>query len=282
VPIASRDKLEDLGREVDHVVCVQPRETMFAVGEGYDDFEQTTDDEVVQLLERARARDGGSERPVVIDFAGGALLGDLVVPRGARGIVLFAHGSGSSRKSARNRFVAEVLQRAGIATLLFDLLTEREELEDEMDAHLRFDIPLLTRRLSAATTWMRSQSSLRALHVGYFGASTGAAAALDAAATRGDVAAVVSRGGRPDLALSLARVRTPTLLVVGGWDDEVIRLNQIAYDALRCKKKLEIVPGATHLFEEPGTLEAAAELARDWFVTYLGVPESYAVAASHG
>jgi putative phosphoribosyl transferase len=281
VPIASRDKLEDLAREVDEIVCVEPRETMFAVGEGYDDFEQTSDDEVVDLLERARARNGGNERPVAIDFPGGTMLGDLVIPRGARGIVLFAHGSGSSRKSPRNRFVAEMLQRAGIATLLFDLLTEREELEDEMDAHLRFDIPLLARRLSAATTWTRSQSSLRALHVGYFGASTGAAAALDAAATRGDVAAVVSRGGRPDLALSLARVRTPTLLVVGGLDDEVIRLNRSAFDVLRCKKQLEIVPGATHLFEEEGTLEAAAELARDWFVTYLGAPEAHAVASAH-
>lgn len=281
VPIASRDKLEELGHDVDDIVCVEPRDVMFAVGEGYADFQQTTDDEVVELLERARARDAGREHEVSIETSDGVLRGDLVIPRGAKGLVLFAHGSGSSRRSPRNRFVAEVLQRAGVGTLLFDLLTETEEIEDEVDAHLRFDIPLLTRRLSAATAWARSQPSMRALHVGYFGASTGAAAALDAAATRGDIDAVVSRGGRPDLAVALARVRAPTLLVVGGYDDEVIRLNEIAYAALRCKKQLEIVPGATHLFEEPGTLERAAALARDWFVTNLGAAEPYAVAASH-
>jgi putative phosphoribosyl transferase len=279
VPIASRDKLEDFQREVDDVVCVEPREVMFAVGEGYVDFEQTTDEDVIELLERSRARQLGAERAVVVETPEASLRGDLVVPIGARGIVLFAHGSGSSRKSPRNRFVAGVLQRAGLATLLFDLLTEDEEEIDEIDAHLRFDIPLLTGRLRDATDWVRAQPDTRALRIGYFGASTGAAAALDAAAGRADVFAVVSRGGRPDLAVALDRVRAPTLLLVGGDDREVIRLNRLALDQLRCKKKLEIVPGATHLFEEPGTLERVAQSAADWFGARLVTTETGLVAS---
>jgi putative phosphoribosyl transferase len=199
------------------------------------------------------------------------LQGDLDLPSGAQGIVLFAHGSGSSRKSPRNRFVASVLHRAGVATLLFDLLTADEERADALDAHLRFDIDLLARRLIVATDWVRSQRETRSLRIGYFGASTGAAAALIAAVERPDVVdAVVSRGGRPDLAEQwLSRVRAPTLLIVGGEDREVLALNQSALRQLHGPKRLDIVPQATHLFEEPGTLERVADLAAAWFRRHL-------------
>lgn len=196
------------------------------------------------------------------------LEGALVIPPGAQGIVLFAHGSGSSRHSPRNNFVAQVLQSAGMGTLLMDLLTPREDATYET----RFDIDLLTRRLERATQWLMDQPSSASLDIGYFGASTGAAAALQAAATLGpSIGAVVSRGGRPDLAMSaLDRVQSPTLLIVGGLDDIVIDLNRQAYDKLTAEKHLAIVPGATHLFEEPGTLQEAARLAADWFRRYLG------------
>jgi putative phosphoribosyl transferase len=199
------------------------------------------------------------------------LAGDLAMPAEATGLVLFAHGSGSSRHSSRNRFVALELNRAGLATLLFDLLTEREEDEERYTRHLRFDINLLSRRLVAATDWDSGDAALHDLPVGYFGASTGAAAALVAAASRADrVRAVVSRGGRPDLAGdALPHVQAPTLLIVGGADEGVIELNQQARAALRCEKRLDIVPGATHLFEEPGALERVAALAREWFVRHL-------------
>ncbi|HUJ78984.1 MAG TPA: alpha/beta hydrolase [Nitrospiria bacterium] len=194
------------------------------------------------------------------------LEGSLGVPPSASGIVLFAHGSGSSRHSPRNNYVARVLRRAGVATLLMDLLTE----EEDRDYEARFDIDLLTRRLVSATRWVGAQTTTRRLAVGYFGASTGAAAALNAAARLGDaVGAVVSRGGRPDLADSLGRVTAPTLLIVGGLDTEVIALNRLAFSQLRGKKELTIVPGATHLFEEPGTLEQVAELAARWFTGHL-------------
>jgi dienelactone hydrolase len=194
----------------------------------------------------------------------GALLG---VPPDARGLVIFAHGSGSSRFSRRNNYVAEVLRERGIGTLLFDLLTEAEDRTYEN----RFDIPLLTRRLVAATRWVRQQAELKDLAIGYFGASTGAAAALQAAAESTiDIAAVVSRGGRPDLAgEALRAVRAPVLLIVGSHDDVVIDLNRQAAAQMQCEWSLEIVPGATHLFEEPGTLEQAASLAADWFVRHL-------------
>jgi dienelactone hydrolase len=203
--------------------------------------------------------------------------GDLVVPAGARGIVLFAHGSGSSRHSRRNRRVAEHLQRAGLATLLFDLLTAEEEVLDAATAELRFNIALLADRLALATDWLASQPDVQALPVGYFGASTGGAAALVASVLRPQsVQAVVSRGGRPDLAgLYLPRVKAPTLLIVGGRDAEVITLNRQALDLLRPRaKQLVIVPGASHLFEEAGTLDQAAELARAWFERFLGSPSS--------
>jgi len=197
-----------------------------------------------------------------------SLEGELVLPQGASAIVLFAHGSGSSRFSPRNTYVASVLQRAGIATLLFDLLTR----EEDRDYEMRFDISLLTRRLLAATAWVRKNPSTHTLRTGYFGASTGAAAALQAAAEMGAaISAVVSRGGRPDLAgaPSLAKVSAPTLLIVGGEDHGVIELNREAYAYLHCDKELTIIPGATHLFEEPGTLEQAANIAATWFAKHL-------------
>jgi putative phosphoribosyl transferase len=204
--------------------------------------------------------------------AGEILLGaDLVIPKPAMGVVVFAHGSGSSRHSNRNRFVAAELQAAGLATLLMDLLTESEESLDSFSGHLRFDIPLLARRLTAATDWVSREPSTRGLPLGYFGASTGGGAALVAAAERPDrVAAVVSRGGRPDLAgEALARVRSPTLLIVGGHDPQVQQLNETALLSLTANARLEIVPGATHLFEEPGALETVARLAREWFTRHL-------------
>ncbi|MBD3007389.1 MULTISPECIES: dienelactone hydrolase family protein [unclassified Streptomyces] len=196
------------------------------------------------------------------------LVGDLALPEQPIGVVAFAHGSGSSRHSPRNRAVARVLQDADLATLLFDLLTEAEERVDAITAELRFDIPLLGRRLVAAVNWLDGHPATSGLPVGLFGASTGAAAALTAAAERPErVAAVVSRGGRPDLAGgALNRVRAPVLLIVGGDDHEVLRLNQQAAAMLAAPQEIHVVPGASHLFEEPGTLEQAAEAARDWFV----------------
>jgi pimeloyl-ACP methyl ester carboxylesterase len=197
--------------------------------------------------------------------------GDLVVPPGAPGVVLFAHGSGSSRFSPRNNFVAAELRRAGLATLLIDLLTP----EEDRDYARRFDIPLLTERLGAATQWLQRDPRSAHLTIGYFGASTGAAAALQAAAQQGNaVAAVVSRGGRPDLAgeAVLRGTMAPTLLIVGGDDQVVIELNRQAYALLPCEKELVIVPGATHLFEEPGTLEQVADHASRWFHRHLGAP----------
>jgi pimeloyl-ACP methyl ester carboxylesterase len=207
---------------------------------------------------------------------GGVLLeGDLAVPPGAAGIVLFAHGSGSSRHSRRNRFVAEQLQARRIATLLFDLLTEEEEAIDEHTAHLRFDIELLAIRLTDAAAWVAENPETRDLPAGYFGASTGAAAALLAAAhDPRRVAAVVSRGGRADLAgPALGRVRAPTLLIVGSADTVVLELNEKAYRQLRCAKEMEIVPGASHLFEEPGALEQVADFAAAWFTRWLHDPD---------
>ncbi len=199
------------------------------------------------------------------------LEGSLTLPEGAQGIVLFAHGSGSSRHSPRNRYVAQVLSDAGLATLLIDLLTANEEAAERWTRHLRFNIGLLAERLVGATDWLKHNSEAEHLRIGYFGASTGAGAALVAAAERPkDIGAIVSRGGRPDLAGSaLARVQAPTLLIVGGYDLPIIKMNQEALDQLHVAKQLTIVPGATHLFEEPGTLEEAARLASLWFGQYL-------------
>ena len=204
---------------------------------------------------------------VAIDAGGARILGDLTLPDAPAGIVVFAHGSGSSRRSPRNAEVARRLNEAAVATLLLDLLTADEERVDLRTRVLRFDIALLATRLSAATGWLGGHPSAASLPVGYFGASTGAAAALIAAADRPDVTrAVVCRGGRPDLAsTALARVRAPTLLIVGERDEAVIELNRRAFGALPAEKRLEIVPGAGHLFEEPGALELVSGLARDWF-----------------
>ena len=207
------------------------------------------------------------ERPVKIQIGKVSINGDLGVPEGAGGVVLFAHGSGSSRFSPRNRSVAGVLRQAGLATLLMDLLTEEEEKVDMVTRHLRFDIPLLAERLAGATRWLREDAETKRLRIGYFGSSTGTAAALVAAARLPEeVSAIVSRGGRPDLAGgSLPLVKAPTLLIVGGDDVPVIGMNREAMQMMKAKPELVIVPGASHLFEEPGKLEEAARLATDWF-----------------
>jgi putative phosphoribosyl transferase len=206
--------------------------------------------------------------------AGGATVeGMLEIPENAVGLVLFAHGSGSSRHSPRNNYVAGELRAAGVGTLLMDLLTT----DEDRDYSRRFDIGLLTRRLLEAARWVAVEPATRDLPLGFFGASTGAAAALEAAATLGEqIRAVVSRGGRPDMASeqALRKVRAPTLLLVGGYDDGVIDLNQLAYDQLHCEKEMVIVPGATHLFEEPGTLEAVASRAAGWFAEHLPLPKA--------
>jgi dienelactone hydrolase len=208
------------------------------------------------------------DRLTHIPVNGVNLEGALVIPKGAHGIVLFVHGSGSSRYSRRNNFVARMLRNAGFGTLLMDLLTRQEDAFYQT----RFDIDLLTWRLERATQWLIEQPETRPLDIGYFGASTGAAAALNAAATlASSIGAVVSRGGRPDLVLpALAHVRAPTLLIVGALDDVVIELNRRAYEKLNGDKRLAVVPGATHLFEEPGTLQEVARLAAAWFQRYLG------------
>jgi putative phosphoribosyl transferase len=274
---------------VDDFVCLHAPEWFFAVGACYEHFGQTSDDEVSDLLERARAgaarsgdvgvgagprRAGGgidwsqvTHREVTIPADDVLLPGDLRLPPAPAGLVVFAHGSGSSRLSPRNIQVAAALTAAGLGTLLFDLLTEPEA----ADRGNVFDIPLLAHRLVAATEWARGDAALRALPLGYFGASTGAAAALWAAADLGEsIRAVVSRGGRPDLAAPrLADVTAPTLLIVGSADAPVVELNEEALAALRCPKELVLVPGATHLFEEPGALEQVAALAARWFTARL-------------
>jgi putative phosphoribosyl transferase len=213
------------------------------------------------------------EQLVQVPAGSVTLEGNLTLPEESRAIVLFAHGSGSSRHSPRNRYVARVLNEAKLATLLIDLLTLHEEVVDARTAQLRFDIDLLAERLVDATDWLTQFPDTKHLRIGYFGASTGAAAALAAAAVRPDaVRAIVSRGGRPDLAgAALTRVQAPTLLIVGEHDDQVVQLNRQALTQLRCEKRLVIVPGATHLFEEPGALDEVARLARDWFQRHLDV-----------
>src|ERR671918_1790818 len=208
------------------------------------------------------------------------LHGELSIPTGAEGVVLFVHGSGSSRHSPRNQFVARTIREAGVGTLLFDLLTQEEETVDMRTRHLRFDIGLLAERLVDASNWIKRGPDTSHLRVGYFGSSTGGGAALVAAAEVGEeVGAVVSRGGRPDLAGdALPKVKSPTLLIVGGYDYPVIRMNEDAYRQLDCEKEMIIVPGATHLFEEPGTLEEVAHLAADWFQMHLSNPRRSAMA----
>jgi putative phosphoribosyl transferase len=229
--------------------------------------------QVEALMTIARTASGGVGKGVEVQIrAGSALLsGDLEVPENANGIVLFAHGSGSSRHSPRNQYAARIIREVGVGTLLFDLLTRDEEVIDNYTREFRFDINLLSRRLVDATNWLETLPQTRDLHPGYYGASTGAAAALVAAGVLGArIDAVVSRGGRPDLAgQSLDEVKAPTLLIVGGLDGPVIKMNQDAYAQLSCVKELKIIPGATHLFEEPGKLEEVAMHAASWFLKYL-------------
>ena len=210
-------------------------------------------------------------KEILIRINGKSIFGNLKIPEKAEGLIIFAHGSGSSRFSTRNNYVAGILNKNNLGTLLFDLLTAEEEKIDNYTAEYRFNIELLAKRLIDVTDWLIKEPSLKNLKLGYFGASTGAAAALAAAAKRPDIIyAVVSRGGRPDLAMeSLHGVKAPTLLIVGGEDFEVIELNRTAYENISAKKKLEIIPGATHLFEEPGTLEEVSRLSAEWFTRYL-------------
>lgn len=220
-----------------------------------------------------RIRSMAITREVQIPCGDVTLPGELAIPTGANGIVVFAHGSGSSRYSPRNQFVAHVIRRSGCGTLLFDLLTEEEEVHDNLTRQLRFDIDLLARRLVQVTHWLIASPSMRDLDIGYFGSSAGAGAALLAAAKLDAwIGAVVSRGGRPDLAgAALLNVESPTLLLVGGCDEVVARLNEEAFTKLRCEKELKIIAGATHLFEEPGTLEIVAHLASEWFRRHLRI-----------
>ncbi|MGR6967907.1 phosphoribosyltransferase family protein [Geodermatophilus sp. URMC 61] len=271
VPVGSPRALAEIAPTVDEVVCLESPQRFAAVGQAYADFRATDEEEVLALLHRpVPASPAGTPVPrdddVVADAGPGGLPGHLTVPEHAGGLVVFAHGSGSGRHSPRNRAVAEVLHCAGMATLLVDLLTPAEEAARGPV----FDVELLAGRLAEVARWATAEPSCAGLPLGYFGASTGAAAALVAAARDETVRAVVSRGGRPDLAgPALAEVRAPTLLVVGGRDQQVLELNREAQARLRCPNRLAVVPGASHLFEEPGTLRSAAELARDWFATHL-------------
>lgn len=272
VPVGPETISDELKAEVDDYVCLFTPKEFIAIGQFYEDFTQVSEDEVVRLLRNSRAP---ADVDVVVAASARGLPGHLNVPEGAIGLVIFAHGSGSSRHSPRNRFVADILNRAGLATLLFDLLSPAEE----NDRKNVFDVELLSNRLAAATEWARGHHAVSQLPIGYFGASTGAAAALGAAARPGnDIGAIVSRGGRPDLAGSvLPNVTSPCLFIVGGRDKEVYELNKDAQSRLRCLSRLEVVPGASHLFEEPGTLRQAAQLARDWFTTHLAQAHHYAV-----
>jgi putative phosphoribosyl transferase len=269
-PVGSVAGTAALRRDADEVVCVHTPPRFFAIGEWYSDFSQVTDQEVTILLDKAAASLAGpcsagqDPAEVVLNIAGARLSGSLVIPDRSTGLVVFAHGSGSSRHSPRNRFVAEALNRAGLGTLLVDLLTGDEELNR---AYV-FNVTLLAARLAGITGWLHGQQGTATIPIGYFGASTGAAAALWAAAASPPlpVAAIVSRGGRPDLAgPRLPQVQAPTLLIVGGDDSLVLDLNLQAQAQLTCKSRLEVIPGATHLFEEPGALERVADLARGWF-----------------
>jgi putative phosphoribosyl transferase len=277
VPVAPPETVAALRRDADDVVAVETPEPFFAIGGWYRDFSPTSDDEVVELLSQGRtdqqvgsAVAGGDreiDEEVVIPAERVQLPGHLSIPPGATGLVVFAHGSGSGRNSPRNQAVARSLNRADLGTLLFDLLSP----DEEADRANVFDIPLLAERLGAATAWLLDEGAGGTLPIGYFGASTGAGAALWAAAEPGSpVRAIVSRGGRPDLARGrLDAVRAPTLLIVGGRDEAVLEMNRDAAQRLRCEHRIEVVPGATHLFEEPGALETVADLATRWFLDHL-------------
>ena len=266
VPLAPPESLQALKDEgADEIVVLEsPSDFLGAIGLHYVQFDQVEDDEVITLL---RSADIGEN--IRVRTGDVVLEGTTTMPHGAKGLVVFVHGSGSSRFSPRNMFVAEVLQKAGIGTLLIDLLTKEEDAVYER----RFDIDLLVKRLEAIIGWIKEKKDMKQLPIGLFGASTGAAAALRVAAQMGmAITAIVSRGGRPDLAMdTLPEVTAPTLLIVGGDDTGVIELNEQVFAKLQCEKKLEIVPGATHLFEEPGALENVAQLAQEWFVKFFVV-----------
>lgn len=275
VPVAPARWVESMGRAADEYICVASPEPFSSVGQWYRDFTPVSDEDVVECLARRSDSAGRGqsalphkpldqrEERVQIPLPGVSLVGDLTIPPHAKGVVVFAHGSGSSRLSPRNRAVAQVLKQAGLGTLLFDLLTEHEA----RDRSNVFDVELLGGRLVAVTDWLRGIDGMSDTPIGYFGASTGAAAALWAAADLAEaVAAVVSRGGRPDLAAeSLAKVTAPTLLIVGGRDEVVLDMNRAAQQRLRCRNSLVVIEGATHLFEEPGALQKVAHSAIDWF-----------------
>lgn len=274
VPVAAPETVNSLETVADEIIVIEQPANLVAIGYWYRDFGQTSDSEVERLLEMASRSAAVTLAPVdlrvdsdvEIPVDGIELAGHLCIPAQAEGIVIFAHGSGSSRHSPRNRSVASMLQEHGIGTLLFDLLTEREA----VDRSKVFDVALLAKRLAVVAEWLHDQPEARDLSIGYFGASTGAAAALYAATQpAAPIAAVVSRGGRPDLAIDvLGYVNAPTLLIVGGDDDVVLELNERAARHLRCEHRVEVVPGATHLFEEPGTLMQAATLAQQWFARH--------------
>jgi putative phosphoribosyl transferase len=274
VPVGAADALDALREVADEVVCLETPRWFAAVGQWYRHFPQTPDHEVADLLRQAPAAAAPApadpplcDQDVTVAAHGVQLSGHLYVPEDPVGLVVFAHGSGSSRHSPRNRYVASVLNDAHLGTLLFDLLTPAEELDQ---GHV-FDVGLLAQRLIDVTSWLSVRPEAAGLPIGYFGASTGAAAALWASTEpHTDVRAVVSRGGRPDLAAHLLdAVTTPTLLIVGGHDDLVLQLNRRAQAAMHCDSELAVVPRATHLFEEPGALQQVAELARDWFASHL-------------
>lgn len=283
VPVAPPDTVDHMRRDADEVVCLHTPDSFFGVGQFYDDFTQISDAQVTGLVDGAANALAANEtrttptqevadpplrdEEVTVRTTASRLAGQLTVPERAPGLVLFAHGSGSSRHSPRNRYVARLLNQASLATLLFDLLTP----EEELDRANVFNVDKLAGRLTEVTGWAAEQPDLQHLSIGYFGASTGAAAALAAAAAHEtDVAAVVSRGGRPELVGNrLFLVEAPTLLIVGSRDPDVLELNRHAQRRLHCPNRLAVVPGATHLFEEPGTLQSAAELSREWFLTYL-------------
>lgn len=278
-PIASPSAIIELTEVADEVVSLETPTQFYAVGQGYADFAQTADDEVVTLLNRAEVEEAEPaastvedppirDEEVAVSVGLTVLRGHLTVPEHPTGIVVFVHGSGSSRLSPRNRQVANTLNEAGIGTLLFDLLT----VDEEHDRSNVFDIDLLSDRLISVTRWLEDQDETRHVPIGYFGASTGAAAALVAASRIGTgISAVVSRGGRPDLAHEqLGSVHAPTLLIVGGRDDTVLDLNREAQEQMHCHTALTIVPGATHLFEEPGALDVVADEAKAWFLEHLG------------
>lgn len=273
-PVCAPDTAEALRSEVDEVLCAETPADFMAVGVWYENFNQVTDEEVVRLLERARrerTKPEGETLHALVPAGPVALEGELGIPAGASGLVLFAHGSGSGRKSPRNQFVAGALRKAGLATLLIDLLTPDEEEVDRETRALRFDIGFLAGRLIDVIDWLAGNQETAALPIGCFGAGTGAAAAMVAAAQRPvRIEAIVSRGGRPDLAgMALWYVRAPTLLIVGGEDRQVVALNRQAFRQLDVEKRFEIIPGAGHLFEAQPALEAVAALAADWFVRYL-------------